>query len=91
MILISVKDGKEMQNINLQKSVVSNFNVAEINNFILITLSDGSVKLVNAGGQIYEILMPDAVPASSISVIHSDKIVLSKLDGKLLLYKIRKP
>jgi outer membrane protein assembly factor BamB len=91
MILILAKEGKEMQNINLQKSAVSNFNVAEINNFILITLSDGSVKLVNAGGQIYEILMPDVVPASSISVIHSDKIVLSKLDGKLLLYKIRKP
>lgn len=90
MILISVSDGKEIKRILLNNSAASDFNVTEINDFMLLALPNGSVELVSAEGHVYEILMPDAVPVSSINFIQPDKIVLSKLNGKLFLFKIRK-
>jgi len=90
MIYVSAKDGNEITRIDLKKSSLIDFHITEPDDLILAGFSDGSVQKLSVDGQLSEILIQDNVSVSSIKVIRPDKIVLSKLNGKLLLYKIRK-
>ena len=89
MSFISVKDGKEIQEIDFKKSDLFSFIIAEDEENIFIGFSDGSLYSIDSINNIKQLISQTNITITSINVISKDEFIIKDINGKITFYKTR--
>lgn len=87
IMILSAKDGKEIQKIELKKLDVFSFQYEELDNFKLIGFSDGAVYRIEINKIITELISANNVAITSLKIISDKNFIVSKSNGIITSYK----
>lgn len=87
IIILSAKDGKEIQKIELKKLDVFSSEYEELDNFKLIGFSDGSIFRIENNKVFTELISADNVAITSLKIISDKNFIVSKSNGIITSYK----
>jgi outer membrane protein assembly factor BamB len=88
IIFISLKDGKELNKIDLMKPGLSSFIIAENEEKIFLGFSDGSLHSIDKKYAVQQLISPSNIPITSINFIKNDELIVKDINGKITFYKI---
>lgn len=86
--IVSTKDGKEISKLDLKKSGIFSFVIAENQERTLIGLTDGSLYSLDHNFNIRELITQNQIPITSINVIGKNEFIIKDINGKIKIYKI---
>ena len=86
--IVSVKDGKEISKLDLKKSSIFSFVIAENQERTLIGLSDGSVYSLDLNNNVRELITQNHIPITSINIISKNEFILKDIYGEIKIYKV---
>jgi outer membrane protein assembly factor BamB len=88
IIFISLKDGKELNKIDLMKPGLFSFILATNEENIFVGFSDGSLYNINKKNKVQPLTSPTNTPLASINIIKNDELIVKDINGKIIFYKI---
>lgn len=88
LFAVSVKDGRINFTVDLNKFNIFGFEILEIDNDILIGLSDGSLSRIRDNKMIEQIIKPNFIPITGLSPLSNISILLKDMNGTVSFIKI---
>lgn len=89
IIFISLKDGKELNKIELMKPDLFSFIAATNEENIFIGFSDGSLYSIDKNYTVQQLISAKNIPFASINIFNNNELMVKDIGGKITLFKIK--